>query len=125
MLCCPRCDGQMAEFEHQGVKIDFCSSCGASWFDSGEVSQYFMTQKDLPNQAVLLTTYDETGPRCPQDSSLLQQYRYTHDDSLIVDVCPACLGILLDRGEVAKVQRLAAKIGQKVVKFFESFDFSD
>jgi len=125
MLVCPRCSKGLIEFEHHGVRVDFCRSCGVSWFDEGEIASYFLTKRDLPGQATLLETYDENGPRCPHDSSLLQQYKYVRDDSLIVDVCPACRGVLLDRGEIAKLEKLAARIGRDVVKFFEVFDFGD
>jgi Zn-finger nucleic acid-binding protein len=123
MLSCPRCSKELTEYEHSGVKIDFCRSCGSTWFDTGEIASYFLTKKDIPSQAVLSTVYDEGGPRCPHDSSLLQQYRYISDDDLIVDVCPACLGVLLDRGEVAKLEKIAARFSRAVVKFFDAFDF--
>lgn len=121
---CPKCPSTLTEYEYQGVKLDFCRSCGGSWFDEGEVSTFFLLKKDLPDDAIPDTSFDSSGPKCPRDGSILMEYRYTHETDLLVDVCTVCKGIWFDQGEVRKLEQLAPQLDMRLVKIFEVFDFN-
>jgi uncharacterized C2H2 Zn-finger protein len=34
---CPKCGGDLAEHEHDQVKVDRCPDCGGVWLDNGEL----------------------------------------------------------------------------------------
>ncbi|MBI2213192.1 MAG: zf-TFIIB domain-containing protein [Acidobacteria bacterium] len=36
---CPKCGMELKEVEYQTIKVDYCASCGGSWFDAGEIEQ--------------------------------------------------------------------------------------
>ncbi|MCM2315452.1 MAG: zf-TFIIB domain-containing protein [Thermoanaerobaculia bacterium] len=36
---CPKCGMDLKEVEYQNVKVDYCGSCGGSFFDAGEIEQ--------------------------------------------------------------------------------------
>jgi hypothetical protein len=36
---CPKCGMELKEIEYQKIKVDFCGTCGGSWFDAGEIEQ--------------------------------------------------------------------------------------
>ena len=36
---CPKCDGTLAELDHEGVRIDRCNKCNGVWLDAGELEQ--------------------------------------------------------------------------------------
>jgi len=122
-LQCPKCEGRLTEYAHQGVKLDFCRSCGGSWFDPGEIAQYFLLNQDLPDDAepVHSFQYKKFRKTCPRDQSELKEFTYT--GSLLVDVCPKCKGVWLDPGEVKKLEQVAAQLDRRLVKLFEMFDF--
>ena len=36
---CPKCGGDLAERDYEGIKIDQCGSCHGVWLDAGELEQ--------------------------------------------------------------------------------------
>lgn len=120
---CPTCQNPLQEYEHQGVLLDFCRKCGGSWFDEGEIAQYFLLEKDLSDESVLINPYNEDGPKCPKDGTILQEYIYHKDHSLRIDFCSVCYGVWLDRGEVKKLQDLSADLKHKFSRVFQLFNF--
>ena len=36
---CPKCGGDLAEQDYEGVKIDVCGDCRGVWLDAGELEQ--------------------------------------------------------------------------------------
>ena len=36
---CPKCGGDLAERDYEGVKIDQCGDCEGVWLDAGELEQ--------------------------------------------------------------------------------------
>ena len=38
-LKCPKCGGDLAEHDFEGVKIDSCNDCKGVWLDAGELEQ--------------------------------------------------------------------------------------
>lgn len=41
---CPKCDGALLQFTHEGVQIDRCNKCKGVWLDAGELQQ--LTSQD-------------------------------------------------------------------------------
>jgi Zn-finger nucleic acid-binding protein len=121
----PECEGQLTEYEHQGVKIDFCRQCGGSWFDPGETAQYFLLGQDLPDdaEAVHSFQYAKFRKKCPRDQQDLKEHLYTEKAKLLLDVCPHCKGIWFDSGEVKKLEQIAAQLDRKLGSLFAIFDF--
>jgi len=42
---CPKCGGDLKEFEHHQVKVDQCSDCNGVWLDAGEIEMLEHAQK--------------------------------------------------------------------------------
>ncbi len=110
---CPKCrQDTLAEFgQVEGVLIDFCSSCGGIWFDAGELAFYVETDEDVPDLPTAIAAGQPTEHICPRCHHTLVETRYLPDDPLLIDVCPSCHGIFLDKGEVPRVERLSARQG--------------
>ncbi len=36
---CPKCGGDLAERDYEGIKIDQCGDCHGVWLDAGELEQ--------------------------------------------------------------------------------------
>ncbi len=43
---CPKCGGDLVEVEHEGIKIDRCTSCDGVFFDAGELDELLMKKLD-------------------------------------------------------------------------------
>lgn len=108
---CPKCHGALHEMEIEGVKVDFCSPCKGIWFDKDEMAFMAELPEDLPEvdvqQAAVATDFD--CPRC--NNVKLQTMKFVKAEDLLIDRCPACQGIWLDKGELPKVEKIAAHIG--------------
>ena len=109
---CPKCgENTLDPFDAvEGVDVDFCSGCKGIWFDKGELAFYAEAPEDVPDLASALQAGKSTGLACPRcESSSLAEVRYLPSESLLLDVCPSCHGVFVDRGELPKVESLAVK----------------
>lgn len=45
-LKCPKCGGNLVEVEHEGIKVDRCTSCEGVFFDAGELDELLLKKQD-------------------------------------------------------------------------------
>jgi len=110
---CPRCNTPL---KHENVnefkvtfEVDTCHKCGGTWFDNGELSHldkiieptYFEIRK-IPKQKEQLKAL--SCPACGK-LNLLQKAEHHRDSKVIMDYCPSCKGIWLDKGELEAIQK--------------------
>ena len=109
---CPKCQGEeLHEMHIEGTDVDFCDSCKGIWFDKDEMA--FMAE--LPNDIPLSNVEDtatQTTSLCPRcEHTTLEEMKFVQANDLLVERCPECRGIWLDKGELPKVERIAARLG--------------
>jgi len=123
---CPSCNTDtMAELRQEGVDLDFCSSCKGIWFDEGEVAFYVETTQDIPALATAMAGGQETSKACPRCVGVsLKEVKYVPDADLLIDVCPACKGVFLDKGELPHLEHLSRRLeaGGKVNRTMQSLE---
>jgi len=111
---CPKCsDGELREMElPENVTIDMCPKCKGIWYDRGEVGFQQELERDIPELETVEKTKRPTGNDCPRcaDGTKLEEMRYAVESDLMIDRCPKCEGIFLDKGELSKLESIAAKI---------------
>lgn len=108
---CPKCQGELHEMYIEGVDIDFCDSCKGIWFDKDEMAFMAELPEDIPNANVEDTATQSSYP-CPRcETTTLEEMKFVQAEDLLIDRCPECRGIWLDKGELPKVERIAARIG--------------
>ena len=108
---CPKCQSELHEMYIEGVDVDFCDTCKGIWFDKDEMAFMAELPNDIPNQDAEKTATQSTYP-CPRcKSAKLEEIRFHQANDLLVDRCPVCQGIWLDKGELPKVERIAARLG--------------
>lgn len=112
-LACPECGGRLHEVYAEAnygrvLLLDQCHSCGGVWFDKWELA--FVTSEairklegiDLKNLLAENPELEGTG-LCPRCSNALVVFK---DPNLPKDVlmerCPACSGLWLNRGELGR-----------------------
>lgn len=108
---CPACGHEsFKEYEHQGVKVDFCHNCKGMWFDKAELSFYASTGQDIPNFDEVFKSAKNTDLQCPRcvDVKLLEM-PYHPNEPLLIDYCDSCHGIFLDQKEIVQLQSIAVK----------------
>ena len=59
---CPKCPGDLAKGERNGIEIDYCVQCRGIWLDGGELDKILERsglQKDPPNNQPLSSLDDD------------------------------------------------------------------
>ena len=108
---CPACQSDnFEEFDTEGVTVDFCGDCHSIWMDSGELAFYTETASDFPSLKHFMKAAHPSQRKCPKcaDVSLLE-VSYIEGEDVKLDVCGACMGILLDKKEIVHVESLVQK----------------
>lgn len=113
---CPKCHQALNGVDYQGVHIETCPACGGDWLDAGELRNIVLARNMRFDEkeclalatkitGVKLTNLDRhlTCPKCGASTNPLN---YGDDSGIIIDKCPKCDGIWLDRGELEKIQEL-------------------
>lgn len=109
---CPKCQSPLHQITYEGVEVDFCSGCKGMWFDADEMAFTAELGADLPELAAVQRDAHTTAYACPRCAdSRLQEMKFVQAEALLLDRCPQCHGLWLDRGEFLKVQKIAAHLG--------------
>lgn len=93
------------------VLLDACPTCDGIWFDAGELDQLDGSPWANVEEADFRdASPDHDQPFCPRCRRLLQPVSPLDDPALTIDRCKQCRGFWLDRGELERMQQLAAVI---------------
>lgn len=112
MMNCPKCkDTPIHEMRIEGVDVDLCSSCLGIWFDKDELAFMAELPVDVPNFSVLRDAARPTEYLCPRCGEKLEEICFMEVEDLLIDRCPTCQGIWLDKGELPKIEKVAARLG--------------
>lgn len=120
MMRCPHDQAELrgvAAACHYGLtlQLDQCPECGGIWFDESEL---FRARQ---GEAAKLEPLDEESLArptaaarrdlaCPRDGTLLKRFTDRHFPSeIILERCPACRGLWLNRGHFSGYQRYREK----------------
>lgn len=124
------------------VEVDECPLCQGLWLDAGELEKIQETIKndysdefkkipDYIGGAYTMAKAKQEGKReCPKCSKPMDKREYGYCSQIIVDVCPACGGIWLDKGELQNLEiffeRCRAETGEirkgflgSLIRFFK------
>lgn len=110
---CPRCNKSTASEIIRDVKVslevDKCTSCGGIWFDKGELAKIdklveptLYEIRTIPNKKEQLKAL-----YCPScgNHPLMEKAEHSRDNKVLMDYCPQCKGIWLDKNELEAIQR--------------------
>jgi len=117
LLSCPKCRKPSVTGFKTGedVTVDMCEHCNGTWFEKGEIASYFELSVDIPDKKAALATAEPTGLKCPRCKTVeLMEMEYSQvsleSGKLMVDYCPTCEGIWLDKGEILSLECLSTKL---------------
>lgn len=110
---CPKCEENTLDpfGMIEGVHVDFCGKCKGIWFDEGELAFYTEMPVDIPSIEKALQGGKRTGLECPRcESAVLVEVQYLEGQHPLLDVCPGCRGVFVDRGELPQIESLTTKV---------------
>ncbi len=94
----------------QPIFLDQCGKCGAIWFDESELFRARQGEAEIIdsiNSELLIqpSTINSTH-LCPKDGATLFRFADKHfPDSIVLERCPTCHGLWLNRGEFTRYQK--------------------
>lgn len=114
---CPKDKSVLGSRIYEGdVEVDACPSCQGMWLDKGELEQieeiqehdYSEELKRMPD--LIGPAYEmarqQTLPAlcCPKCGAEMSKHEYAYCSQIIIDVCPKCQGVWLDKGEIERLE---------------------
>ena len=119
---CPRCKSALQSQTYEaGVVVDECPSCRGFWLDRGELERIQETvEKDYSDRLArpdhgIEAAYERARQKsrpdldCPKCGRQMDRQECHHASGIIVDLCPACAGVWLDRGELESLELFAER----------------
>jgi Zn-finger nucleic acid-binding protein len=88
----------------EGITLDFCRGCGGVWLDAGEMGELMQFLEAEP--PVDLEHQGGEQITCPGCAHPLTELEHPPGQGVLIDICSACQGIWLDRGELGKLRAL-------------------
>jgi len=110
---CPRCltslNIKTIKDINSSIEIDECASCGGVWFDKDELSQIetIIEPTLLEIRKIPLKKEQYKKIHCPScnNGPRLEKAIHPRDKKVVIDYCPYCKGIWLDKGELEAIQK--------------------
>lgn len=106
---CPRCTFPIDAVLSQGVEIDRCRRCLGTFFDAGEAPGALGEGARFDTWRELWSAHEARPStlQCPKDATRMVAHSVPMSDaSVLVDVCPHCQGMWLDRDEGRQLHAL-------------------
>lgn len=100
---CPRCKSDLMVVEYEDIELDYCHACGGLWFDRGEMDLLSEKSGAAPVPLSPAPGAREARLRCPTCRSYMDKRHMGETEPVLVDLCPSCGGLWLDRGELEQV----------------------
>ena len=106
-LSCPRCQGvKLTQKNFEGTPVEFCGTCGGFWLNKGELNKIahpivgdieFCSQETAGKKS-------PSGLECPLcDGVPMVRANFIEFSDIVIDVCPQCKGMWLDKGELEAI----------------------
>ncbi len=98
------------------INVDSCPRCGGVWLEQGQLESIQETHdheyidelfnmEDLGYRAYELALQKQgRALKCPRCRRELETREYARCSQVMIDVCPECHGIWLDRGELESLE---------------------
>lgn len=142
---CPNCQAALKTIAYENTQIETCDGCGGEWLDAkelGHIARVRETRFSPEERRAVSAASKITGVKikdhdrdlaCPKCGGATDAVNYGGDSGIIIDRCPACHGIWLDKAELEGVQLLVegwqdgltgdlAKFGPRLHQLAEEVD---
>ncbi len=121
----PKADAELIPITlAEGIEVDYCPVTKGIWFDAGELNVLTNLKDDIPQLGQSLKEARETNYPSPSGRGNLWEMKFHPDYDVMIDFCKETGGVWLDKGELEKLVKISASLGDprskimKAVKFF-------
>ena len=111
---CPRCAESLSASRVGSSEVDICQCCAGIWVDRFELTKVdeahellgeFLLNELVPRDRVLVATSSRL--QCPRDRDVvMMRRRFSPEQPIMIDECPACGGVWLDGDELIAIRAL-------------------
>ena len=114
---CPRDHGPLTKTNYEAdIEVDSCPDCGGIWLDKGELeaieetleNDYIEELEKFPNyvgNAYAMALQKKAAEiTCPNCQTTMERKEYAYTSQIMIDKCPKCHGIWLDKGELEALE---------------------
>lgn len=114
---CPLDTKELQPYTYEAdIQVQACPSCNGMWLEPGDLeaiqemverdySEELSRMPDLGYNAYELAQQKARRTlRCPRCAAEMESREYARCSQVMIDVCPQCHGIWLDRGEVEALE---------------------
>jgi len=114
---CPNDQSLLVKKIYEGnVEIDECPKCKGMWLDKHELEKIQDTlENDYSDELRKIPDYisraykmarskNEDIRKCPKCDNPMSKKEYAKSSQIIIDICPTCRGVWLDKGELQKLE---------------------
>ncbi len=106
---CPRCDAALGHVPAAAAsaEIDGCRNCGGIWCEQGELPLFLRIATEEVAAIVDWLGGDQApgsarpAARCPKCRHTMERRPFAGREDVLLDLCPICQSVWLDRGEMA------------------------
>jgi Zn-finger nucleic acid-binding protein len=112
---CPACEAKLTKTDLYGVEVDTCGACGGLWLDQGELKKLEEKAQasswretvwpDNAEQMMRGITAMMSRRECPVCDGRKMFATAFGDSGVMMDWCPSCRGVWLDRDEFYEITR--------------------
>jgi uncharacterized protein len=115
---CPKCKKDLVGVDYLGVHIETCPACGGDWLDAGQLQSILHARQTRFTREECIAVAQAAkihGTKlvnlnrhlaCPQCGNQTNPINYGDDSGLIIDKCPSCGGIWMEKDELDKIEEL-------------------
>ncbi|MEJ2695948.1 MAG: zf-TFIIB domain-containing protein [Candidatus Sulfobium sp.] len=114
---CPRDEQQLEPATYEGhITVHTCPGCGGMWLPKGELEEieeiaghdYTGELSRIPdvigNAYEMARQLNARGFPCPSCGAVTESTEYAYCSQVVIDKCPECGGIWLDKGELEAIE---------------------
>lgn len=114
---CPVDGRQLASLTYEAdVEVDQCPECGGTWLDAGELERIEETPEKKHHEELSAIPPDvvrsmemarqQAAPQrsCPRCDRAMERREYGYCSRILIDTCPSCRGVWLDKGELSTLE---------------------
>lgn len=105
-LKCPVCKNVLKAVQYEGVRVQFCMPCKGFFLKPNELKRIQETQEVevSMDMAPPSRSGDKVTRFCPSCDLAMAKKKHGKVSSTIIDICEACNGIWVDKGELQRIQ---------------------
>ncbi len=98
------------------IVVERCAACGGTWLDAGELERIEETREkdhreelsaippDIVRSMEMARQQAAPDRACPKCARVMERREYGYCSRILIDTCPSCRGVWLDKGELAALE---------------------